>query len=212
MFQSIPHQDRQERNMSKDPRSENTNGNTWRTRFSCRFLRDRRGSTAIEFAMLALPFALLVFAILESCLSFAGQEVMSNAADDVARQLRTGQLKKAAVNETMLKQKICASMEMIVSQDCPTVLQVDLRAYDTFADAAAAGFKITGGTIVLTGTGTGSASLVVDPGLSETKNMLRVFYKWPVMTDLMATVMSNMGTGYTLHFASVTWQNEPFDD
>ena len=59
------------------------------------FLRDRSGSTAIEFTALAIPFALLVFAILESCISFASQEVMANATDDVARELRTGQLKAA---------------------------------------------------------------------------------------------------------------------
>ena len=44
------------------------------------------------------------------------------------------------------------------------------------------------------------------------KNMLRVFYKWPVMTDFMRKVMSNLKDGKTLHFATVTWQNEPFDD
>ncbi|MBN9269505.1 MAG: pilus assembly protein, partial [Mesorhizobium sp.] len=60
-------------------------------RLLARFARDRRGSTAMEFALLAIPFALLVFAILESCISFAGQEVMANITDDVARQLRTGQ-------------------------------------------------------------------------------------------------------------------------
>ena len=61
--------------------------------FFARFLRDRSGSTAIEFALLAIPFSVLVFAILESCISFAGQQVMANVTDDIARQLRTGQLK-----------------------------------------------------------------------------------------------------------------------
>ena len=42
--------------------------------------------------------------------------------------------------------------------------------------------------------------------------MLRVFYRWPVMTDFMSKSMSNLKGGKTLHFASVTWQNEPFDD
>jgi hypothetical protein len=88
---------------------------------------------------------------------------------------------------------------------------VDLREYPTFADAATAGFKIVNGEIVLT-QGTNSMSFAVTPGLAETKNMLRVFYKWPVMTDFMAKSMANLKDGNTLHFASVTWQNEPFDD
>jgi len=52
----------------------------------------------------------------------------------------------------------------------------------------------------------------VDPGPSMSKNMLRVFYRWPVMTDFMRKSMSNLKDGKTLHFATVTWQNEPFDD
>ncbi|PAQ08538.1 MULTISPECIES: TadE/TadG family type IV pilus assembly protein [Mesorhizobium] len=178
--------------------------------FSTRFLGDRRGSTALEFAMLAVPFALLVFAILESCISFAGQEVMANIADDVARQLRTGQIRQANVTEATLKTMICSRLEIMVAKDCPGLL-VDLREYPTFADAASARFKIQDGEIVLT-QGTSAKTFTVAPGLAESINMLRVFYKWPVMTDFMAKSMANLKDGNTLHFASVTWQNEPFDN
>lgn len=180
-----------------------------RTGFFGRFAQDRRGSTALEFAMLAIPFALLVFAILESCISFAGQEVMANAADDVARQLRTGQIRKADVTEASIKQNICSRLEVMVAKNCPGLL-VDLREYPTFTAAAAAGFKIQDGDIVLTGTT--PTTFTVSPGLAESRNMLRVFYKWPVMTDFMAKSMANLKDGNTLHFASVTWQNEPFDN
>ncbi|MDX8526135.1 pilus assembly protein [Mesorhizobium sp. MSK_1335] len=174
------------------------------------FFSDRRGSTAMEFAMLAIPFALLVFAILESCISFAGQEVMANITDDVARQLRTGQLQKTNVSEASIKQLICSRLEIMVARNCPGLL-VDLREYSSFADAATAGFKIVGNDVVLT-QGANSQPFAVTPGLAESINMLRVFYKWPVMTDLLAKQMSNFTDGTTLHFASVTWQNEPFDD
>ncbi|WP_095082377.1 TadE/TadG family type IV pilus assembly protein [Mesorhizobium sophorae] len=179
-----------------------------RPRFFARFLRDRRGSTAIEFGILAIPFALLVFAILESCIAFAGQEVLSNITDDVARRLRTGQLRAADVAGDNLKNMICDKLEVIVSQDCPNQLDVDLRQYTTFAAAAAAGFKIQAGQVVLTNGGA-NQSFAVTAGAAESKNMLRVFYKWPIMTDLLA---QSMGGNKTLHFASVTWQNEPFDN
>lgn len=159
--------------------------------------------------MLAVPFALLVFAILESCISFAGQEVMANITDDVARQLRTGQIRKANVTEATLKTMICSRLEIMVAKDCPG-LEVDLRAYPSFAVAAQAGFKIKDGEIELTGTT--PATFTVSPGLAESINMLRVFYKWPVMTDFMARSMANLKDGNTLHFASMTWKNEPFDN
>ena len=107
-----------------------------------RFGRNRDGATAIEFTLLAIPFSMLVFAILESCISFAAQEIMTNATDDVARQLRTGQLLKANVNEITLKQAICEKMEFMVAKGCPDMI-VDLREFPTFADAAAVKIKIT---------------------------------------------------------------------
>lgn len=159
--------------------------------------------------MLAVPFALLVFAILESCISFAGQEVMANITDDVARQLRTGQVRQANVTEATLKSMICSRLEIMVAKDCPG-LEVDLRAYPSFAAAAQAGFNIQDGEIALTGIT--PSTFTVSPGLAESINMLRVFYKWPVMTDFMAKSMANLKYGNTLHFASMTWKDEPFDD
>ena len=170
-----------------------------------RFKRDRSGSTAIEFTLLALPFCMLVFAILESCISFAGQEVLANAADDVARQLRTGQVKQGAMNEAALKKLICDDLSIIVATGCPGLV-VDLREYATFELASKETIKLTSDRDIDT---TGFA---VTPGKSMSKNMLRVFYKWPVMTDFMSAAMSNLKGGNTLHFATVTWQNEPFDD
>ncbi|CDX15414.1 TadE family protein [Mesorhizobium plurifarium] len=196
--------------MSKDATSGNGMDSRAHARSRPGFFSDRRGSTAMEFALLAIPFALLVFAILESCISFAGQEVMANVTDDVARQLRTGQLQKTNVTAASIKQLICGRLEIIVAQDCPGLF-VDLREYSSFADAATAGFRIDGNNIVLT-QGGGDKTFTVSPGLAESINMLRVFYKWPVMTDLLAKQMQNFTDGTTLHFASVTWQNEPFDD
>lgn len=180
-------------------------GGRRRTGLLARFGRNRQGSVAIEFTLLAIPFAMLVFAILESCISFAAQQVLSNATDDIARQIRTGQVKAAAISETSLKKMICDRLEIMVASGCPDLV-VDLREFPTFAAAAAVRVKLTaGGDIDTTG-------FAVTPGPSMSKNMLRVFYRWPVITDFMRKSMSNLNGGKTLHFATATWQNEPFDD
>jgi len=179
--------------------------NRRRSGFVCLFLRNREGSTAIEFSLLAIPFAMLVFAILESCISFASQQVMSNITDDIARQIRTGELRPAALSVNSLKTMICDKLEVIVADDCPG-LEVDLRQFASFADAAKIRVKLT------TDNDLDTSDFAVAPGPAMSKNMLRVFYKWPVMIDFMAKLVSNLKGGKTLHFATVTWQNEPFDD
>ena len=153
-----------------------------------RFLRDTSGSTAIEFAKLAIPFAALTFAIIETCISFAGQQVVANATDNVARQLRTGQIKAADLTEAGLRELICSQIEVIVATGCPG-LEVDLRSRPTFAQLAAL-------PMPLKGSGQereiDTLDIEFEPGLAMSKNMLRVLYPWPVMTDLMRERMSNL--------------------
>jgi Flp pilus assembly protein TadG len=171
-----------------------------------RFARNRSGSTAIEFTALAIPFSLLVFAILESCISFAGQEVLANTTDDVARLLRTGQVKAADVTSSSLRTLICDRLSVIVADNCPG-LEFDLREVTSFQEAAALGipFNSAKDDIVTSG-------FVVKPGKSMSKNALRVFYRWPIMTDIMRKSMSSLKDNKTLHFSMAVWQNEPFDD
>jgi Flp pilus assembly protein TadG len=168
-----------------------------------RFIGNRKGSTAIEFTILASPFALLVFAILESCISFAAQQLLANATDDIARQVRTGQLTSANLDQTGLRDKLCDKLSIIVGSSCDQYVHFDLESYTSFAAAAAAQTTVQNGALVTT-------NFKVLPGGPLTINMLRVYYEWPVMTDLMTKLMSNLSNGRTLLFATATWQNEPY--
>lgn len=169
------------------------------------FLRRRDGSTAIEFSILVIPFALLVFAILESCISFAAQQVMTNATDDVARMYRTGQIRpRPPEAESKLRNIICERMEIMVSAGCPG-LEVDLRTYSTFAEIAALRTPMKNGDI-------DTEALREESGGATSKNILRVYYRWPIITDIMRYSMSTINGGKVLHYASVTWQNEPYAD
>jgi hypothetical protein len=163
------------------------------------FLKNRSGSTAIEFTLLALPFSALVFAILESCISFAGQEVLANATDDLARQMRTGQLKPTDVDsKTKLHKLICDRLEVIVATGCPG-LAFDLREIQTFQTAADMTTSWPDPKTVL--------------GRALTKNVLRVTYQWPAITNYTHWLTPDATPGKpTTHFAMAVWQNEPFDD
>jgi Flp pilus assembly protein TadG len=176
------------------------------------FLRDASGATAIEFAMLAIPFALLTFAILESCISFTAQQVVSGAADDVARQFRTGQLRPDPNNQAAVAAKvramICSRLEVMVSKGCPELF-IDLQQFANYPDALNIKTKLTGTgpnrDLDITGFG-------INPGLAKSRNILRVYYKWPVITDFMRASISNIKGGKILLAATAIWQNEPFEN
>ncbi len=168
----------------------------------CGFRRDRRGATAIEFAMLAIPFTMLSFAILETTVSFTAQQVISNAADTLSRQIRTGQLTLANTTKSQFRDRLCGEISIIVGAGCPQ-LEYDLEYYTSFADVPKTIPRTPEGDIDTTG-------FTYNPGGNGTINSLRIFYRWPVMTDLMRSSLSNLPNDRTLLYATVTWQNEPF--
>lgn len=167
-----------------------------------RFAGAVRGAVAIEFALLALPFSLLVFAILETSVAYVAQQTLSNITDDLARQLRTGVLKADDVTNGKLQQIVCNRLQIIVATGCPDLL-VDLETYTSFDQVPT--------KIPYTSTGdVDTSGFKVDPGGSQSINQLRLFYRWPVMTDVMREKLSNLPNGKTLLFATFTWQNEPY--
>ncbi|MCV0395008.1 MAG: pilus assembly protein [Rhizobiaceae bacterium] len=167
-----------------------------------RFLPDRKGSVAVEFVMLIIPFALLIFSIIETCIAFAGQQMLTNATETVARQVRTGQIR--SISKDDLHDLVCARIQILVAKDCPE-LEVDLRSFNTFEQAAQLPFPISNGDVDASG-------FVSNPGPSLSKNMLRTFYRWPVFTDFLTRQIDSFKDGKRLIFATVIWQNEPFDD
>jgi len=171
-------------------------------RLLTRFRSNSRGTVAIEFALIALPFFVLIFAIIEVGLSFMAQEVMANATDDIARQLRTGELRAANVSGDQLRTRICARL-FVPEAGCPNLV-VDLQSYTSFANVPV--------TIPLTpGGDVNSAGFRNSVGGASTINQLRVFYRWPVLTNLMRNRIDSItGTGRTLLFSTATWKNEPF--
>ncbi|WP_417020882.1 TadE/TadG family type IV pilus assembly protein [Candidatus Phyllobacterium onerii] len=167
---------------------------------AARFFANKRGTVAIEFAMIALPFFLLIFAMIEVSLSFTAQQVMANATDDIARQLRTGEIKTLTLAQ--LKQMVCSRL-LMPAANCPDLV-VDLRTYTTFALVPKTIPLKTGGDVNSTG-------FTSAPGGASTINQLRVFYRWPIFTDLMKPRIATIdGTGKILLFSSATWRNEPY--
>jgi len=59
------------------------------------YLRNKEGSTAIEFALLALPFSALLFAIVETAVVFFISSSISHALSEAGRDVRLGSFQQA---------------------------------------------------------------------------------------------------------------------
>ncbi|MCW4116322.1 pilus assembly protein [Aurantimonas sp. MSK8Z-1] len=161
------------------------------------FARDGSGATAIEFAILALPFFMVIFATIETGVAMAGKLVLENAVTRVGREVMTGQTQEANLDATDFKARICSSVKLML--DC-SKLQIDLRTFDSYS-AIPTNAPILNGKL-------DNGSFCYDPGNASAITVLRVFYEWNWYTGFMQRAAS--GNGKTLFEAMAAFMNEPF--
>jgi Flp pilus assembly protein TadG len=169
-----------------------------------RFGQDKRGVAAIEFALLAMPFLMVLFAVLETALSFTSQQVMSNAIDSLARDIRVGRLKKDTPQATAsaITTRICDEISVLVPSGCPDLV-IDMNTYASFNDIPKTIPRTSDKNINTSG-------FEIKVGGPVEKQMLRVFYRWKYYTRFVGDKMSEMPDGKTLLYTAVVWQNEAF--
>ncbi|MCM2473658.1 pilus assembly protein [Rhizobium sp. CG5] len=181
-------------------------------------LRSRDGAAAIEFAILSLPYFLIVFAILETFAAFAAEQLVANAADTMARQLRTGTVtvglgKTTDLSETEFREAFCDEISIMITCSAeeiatPTKLYLDVREFTTFA--------LIPSDIPVVSDVLDVSTFDYSPGGAESINMLRAYYHWTVITDLVRPYITNIrlpgeseNTGYLI-VATSAFQNEDY--
>jgi Flp pilus assembly protein TadG len=62
-----------------------------------RLAKERRGAITVEYALLALPFFTILFAIIETGYIFFAAILIEGATAEASRQIRTGAVQQAAL-------------------------------------------------------------------------------------------------------------------
>jgi Flp pilus assembly protein TadG len=130
---------------------------------------------------------------------FLGEFTLDQAATRVARMVRTGEAQKAGLSADDFHKAICTEVSYLLK--C-TDLAVDLKVYGSFAELPPPS-AVQNGTLNTTGFG-------YQLGGSQAVQALRIYYKWPVITDMMRSTMSDMSDGSHLLSSIVVFQTEPY--
>lgn len=165
---------------------------------------DERGTTAIEFGLLALPFFALIGAILETALIFLASQILDTAVQDSARFIRTGQAQGANYTEAQYRQAICNGLYGMF--DC-TKLRVNVSVVTTFGGASLPAPLDTDCTATKCDWKLQDA---YNPGTGSSIVLVRVYYKWPTILNLAGFNLQNTGDGTRLLGAVRVFRNEPF--
>lgn len=102
-----------------------------------RFDDDQAGASAVEFGLIAAPFLLMMFAIIETALVFLTSQVLEEAVTQTARSLLTGEAVtkykdgNPGKNAEQFKKDICSNAGALVNCDN---LIIDIQNFVTFSE------------------------------------------------------------------------------
>lgn len=167
-------------------------------RLAVRFARARDGATAVEFALIALPFFALLFGIMELGLLFVLSTTLDNATMKVSRTIRTGNSPPPTAQS--FKNKVCQELGWLAT-DCASNLFVDVDTFATF-DEIVTPKPIDANGVVKDGDYT--------PGQTSQIMLVRVFYQWSLIAPLVTQAKQNVAGGKTLITSTTTFRNEPY--
>jgi Flp pilus assembly protein TadG len=169
--------------------------------FARRLLGATRGATAVELAMIGLPFFVLLCSIFELGMMFMTSTTIEAATETAARQIRTGQLQAGPNNSASgFKTLICNSMSWISTSDCMARMSVDVQTY-TSLSAMAVNPPIVAGAIA-------PGQLTFNPGTSCSMELVQVFYPYALLTPLLEPGLPNLNGDQRLLTTAIVFRNE----
>ena len=181
-----------------------------RNRFAA-FFKDRKGATAVEFALVATPFLALIAALIQTFLLFFAQSQLEAAVRLSSRQIMTGQVQTQDASQSLtpiqaaaaFQHTVCTTTNAAIIFTCLGVM-VDVQVVSQWS-AANTGMP----TLTYNSNGTVSNVWQFNPGNAGDIVVVRVMYLWPVFFGSIAFNMSNQPNGNRLIMASAAFQNEP---
>ncbi len=95
------------------------------------FVADDEAATAVEFAMVAPVFFLVLGGIIETGLMLFTEYVLQSSVQEAARQVRTGQAQSGSLNAAAFKEQVCDLASVVI--DCSSDVTVYVRSETSFA-------------------------------------------------------------------------------
>lgn len=170
------------------------------------FAHAQRGGTAVEFALISLPFMILVFGVVELAMVLLVTATIESATEIAARQIRTGEFQQSASHsKTDFKTLVCSKMNWLQPQ-CAADLYVDVRTFSSFN--ALAGNGPTAGTAF------NANATCFTAGAPTDIVLVRTYFRWRLFTPLIDAALQNMGAGSGMRLLSTAtaFRNEPYNE
>lgn len=166
-----------------------------------RFGHNRRGTAAVEFALIAPVFVALLFAIVETALMFFASQILETVAQESARQIMTGQTQAANYNAgSFVTQVICNQPQPVLN--CNNI-SVDVESDPAQFSNVSIANPVTNGSFDPT-------KLKWSPGASCSVVTVTLYYPWQMFVVGLGYNISNLSGNIRLLSATAAFRNEPY--
>src|ERR1700737_2259253 len=165
-----------------------------------RFRRNRRGSAAVEFAIVAPVFFALLFAIIETAIVFLAGQVLETMVQQSARMVMTGQAQAKPYTHADFHDYVCKQIAPLFN--CSNIY-VDVQNYP-------AGFPSTPPPSQNDGANNFVNNMKYCPGNGSDIVVVRLFYQWPLFVTGLGYNIANLSGSKRLLAATAAFRNEPF--
>jgi Flp pilus assembly protein TadG len=170
------------------------------------FRRNDSGAAAVEFALVAPVFFMMLVIVVETGLMLFTEYVLQTGVQEAARKVRTGQAQEAKMSAADFKAEVCRLSSKMI--DCQGRVTVYMRADTNFTNLAnntpgslTVGKKLDGTTDPDTfqcGTPSQSVALIAT-------------YDWEFNVPIIGTVFGNARNGTVRRLVGFAlFKNEPF--
>jgi len=166
-----------------------------------RFKANRKGSAAVQFALVAPLFFMVLFAIMEVSLIYFANQILETGTQDSGRLVFTHQAQDAGKTANDFKADLCNRVSFLL--DCSKIY-VDVESYPPGTSITPyVPFDAQGNfdpsTAQYTPPSGGSANIV----------LVRTFYEWPLFITGLGFNMANLGPSTRLLAATAAFRVEP---
>lgn len=168
------------------------------------FARARDGATAVEFAMIAPVFFLLIVGMAEVTLMGFAQSSLDFAVGETARRIRTGEVQAEGLSQGELRDDMCGTLNWLINVSCEGTLHLDVDRYASFVDVR--------NNSPMAGGGFNEGEIDFNPGGPSDIVMVRAYMQWPMITPLFEQFFANMSDGTRILSSTLLFRNEPFPD
>lgn len=169
------------------------------TPLGLRFARRADGAAAVEFAIVAVPFFFLIFAILETALVFFAGQILETATADAARLVRTGQAQASGIaSADGFRTELCKQIVALI--DCSKTI-IEVRTQQSFSSIGGSP-PVQNGELKATNT--------YNQSVGGDIVVVRVFYQFPLWLPTFGVSMADLKDGTRLLVGAATFRNEPF--